>query len=233
MDTLTETSDFFTNSVVVLGTVAWAVSGAMAAARHRLDWFGVVVLGAVVAVGGGTVRDLLLGLPVSWIKEPWPVFLAGGVALVTILPARRWATGIDDWQIVLAADALGLGLFTVLGCDTALHAGTSDVVAVTLGVIGGVSGGVIRDLLLSRTPVVLTGEIYALAAIAGGVAYVLLLRTAISPVAALWIPVLLTFGLRALALRRAWSIPTATVDVGGDADGGRDAGPDQRPRDDP
>jgi uncharacterized membrane protein YeiH len=100
--------------------VAWAVSGAMAAARHRLDWFGVVVLGVIVAVGGCTVRDLLLDLPVSWIEKPWPVFLAAGVALLTIPPARRWATAVDKWQMVLAADALGLGLFTVLGCDTAL-----------------------------------------------------------------------------------------------------------------
>jgi uncharacterized membrane protein YeiH len=169
MDTLIETSDLLTNTVVILGTVAWAVSGAMAAARHRLDWFGVVVLGVIVAVGGGTVRDLLLGLEVSWIQRPWPVFLAAGVALLTIPPARRWATAVDQWQIVLAADALGLGLFTVLGCDTALHAGTSSVVAVILGVMGGISGGVIRDLLLTRTPVVLTGEIYALAAIAGAV----------------------------------------------------------------
>jgi len=216
MDTLIETSDLLTNTVVVLGTVAWAVSGAMAAARHRLDWFGVVVLGVIVAVGGGTVRDLLLGLEVSWIEKPWPVFLAASVALLTIPPARRWATAVDRWQIVLAADALGLGLFTVLGCDTALHAGTSSVVAVILGVMGGISGGVIRDLLLTRTPVVLTGEIYALAAIAGAVAYVLLLRTSISPVAALWIPVLLTFGLRAIALRRAWSIPSARIDRDGD-----------------
>ncbi len=211
MDTLTKTSLLLTNIVVVLGTIAWAVSGAMAAARHRLDWFGVVVLGVIVAVGGGTVRDLLLGLPISWIEKPWPVFLAAGVALVTIPPARRWTTALDRWHIVLAADALGLGLFTVLGCDTALHAGTSEVVAVLLGVLGGISGGVIRDLLLTRTPIVLTGEIYALAAIAGAVAYVLLLRTPISPVAALWIPVLLTFGLRAIALRREWSLPAAVL----------------------
>lgn len=219
MNTLIATSDFLTNTVVVLGTVAWAVSGAMAAGRHRLDWFGVVVLGVIVAVGGGTVRDLLLDRPVSWISAPWPVFLAAGVALLTIPPARRWGTAIDRWQIVLAADALGLGLFTVLGCDIALDAGTSGVVAVILGVLGGISGGIIRDLLLTRTPIVLTGEIYALAAIAGAVAYVLLLRTSISPVAALWIPVLLTFGLRAIALRQAWSIPAAALDRGGDADG--------------
>lgn len=212
MDTLTETSDLLTNTIVVLGTVAWAVSGAMAAGRHRLDWFGVVVLGVIVAVGGGTVRDLLLDRPISWIEQPWPVFVAAGVALLTIPPARRWTTAIDRWHIVLAADALGLGLFTVLGCDTALNAGTSEVVAVLLGVLGGISGGVIRDLLLNRTPVVLTGEIYALAALAGGVAYVLLLHTAISPIAALWIPVLLTFGLRAIALRRSWAIPVAALD---------------------
>lgn len=218
-----ETSDLLTNTVVVLGTVAWAVSGAMAAARHRLDWFGVVVLGVIVAVGGGTVRDLLLGLPISWIERPWPVFLAAGVALVTILPARRWGTAVDQWRVVLGADALGLGLFTVLGCDTALNAGTSEVVAVLLGVMGGISGGVIRDLLLTRTPVVLTGEIYALAAIAGGVAYVLLLRTAISPVAALWIPIALTFGLRAIALQRAWSIPAAFLHDEGEAEGGGDS----------
>lgn len=212
MRTLAETSDLLTNIIIVLGTVAWAVSGAMAAARHRLDWFGVVVLGVIVAVGGGTVRDGLLNLPISWIEEPWPVFLAAAVALLTIPPAMRWGAAIDRWQMVLAADALGLGLFTVLGCDTALHAGTSSVVAVILGVMGGISGGVIRDLLLNRTPVVLTGEIYALAALAGTVAYVLLLHTEIGPVAALWIPVFLTFGLRLVALRRAWSIPAAVLD---------------------
>lgn len=89
-----------------------------------------------------------------------------------------------------------------------------------LGVVTGISGGIVRDLLLTRKPVVLTGEIYATAAFAGAIAYVLLLQTSINPVAALWLAVLLTVGLRAVALRRGWSMPEPDLDRDGDADGG-------------
>lgn len=206
MDTIKETSDLAFNVLTVLGTAAFAVSGGMAAGRARMDWFGVVVLGAIVAIGGGTLRDLLLSEPVFWIKEPWPVFVAVGVALLTIPVAKRWSASVDNWNTVLAADALGLGVFTILGVDIALSAGTSEVTAVILGVIAGIGGGIFRDVLVGRKPIVLTGEIYATAAFVGAVIYVFLLQTSISPIAALWIPVIVIFGLRAIALLRGWSL---------------------------
>ena len=215
MDTLKETSDLAFNVLTVIGTAAFAVSGGMAAGRNRMDWFGVMVLGVIVAIGGGTLRDLLLAEKVSWVKEPWPVFVALAAAALTIPIAKRWSAAVDSWNTVLAADALGLAVFTILGSDIALQAGTSEVTAVILGVITGIFGGIFRDVLIGQKPVVLTGEIYATAAFAGAVLYVLLLQTSISPVAALWIPILVIFGLRAVALARGWSMPEPDLDLDG------------------
>lgn len=206
MDTLKETSDVAFNALTVVGTAAFATSGGMAAGRNRMDWFGVVVLGVIVAIGGGTLRDLLLDEKVSWVKEPWPVFVAAAAAVLTIPVARRWQASVDNWNTVLAADALGLAVFTILGVDTALRAGTDEATAVILGVITGIGGGIFRDVLINRKPAVLTGEIYATAAFAGALLYVALLQLAISPVAIIWVPVLVIFGLRAIALVRGWSL---------------------------
>jgi uncharacterized membrane protein YeiH len=193
----------------LIGTVAFAVSGAAVAVRAGMDWLGVAVLAVVTAVGGGTLRDLLLGrLPVGWILDPWPVWAALGTAAVVIAEAywhpRR---SPDSRRLVLAADAAGLAVFTAAGTELALASGTSGPVAVLLGMITGTGGGVARDVLARQRPLVLAGEIYALSAAAGAVVLVALTETAAPSEAARWAAVAVTLVLRLLAIRYSWALP--------------------------
>ena len=154
----------------LLGTVAFAVSGAAVAVRADMDWLGVAVLATVTAIGGGTLRDLLLGrLPVNWVQDPWPVWVALGTAAVVIAEAY-WhpRQAPDSLRMVLWADAAGLAVFTITGTELALDSGISGPVAVLPGVLTGTGGGVARDVLARQRPLVLAGQIYALSAVAGG-----------------------------------------------------------------
>ena len=192
------------------GTIAFAISGALAAGRARMDWAGVVVLGVVAAVGGGTTRDLLLGeLPVFWVGDTWFVIVAAITALAVIPVSRtRVLKLLNRYDIVNVADAAGLSLFVITGVGIALDAGANDFVAMLMGVIAGTGGGIIRDLLANKVPEVLKkGEVYATAALAGAAIYVGLLQTSIDPRLALWLPIAFIFGLRMLAIFRGWEIP--------------------------
>jgi uncharacterized membrane protein YeiH len=213
MDTLTTSSDVLEHAVVVVGTIAFAISGAVAAQRRRMDWFGAIVLAVIVAIGGGTLRDLLLDLPVNWIDDPWPLAVAAVTAALYILLVTWFELDPGSWKTLELADAAGLAAFTMLGTDIALAAGTSSAVAVILGVVTGVGGGIIRDVLAGDIPLVFSGEIYALAAVAGSIAHVALVRSDLSPVVTWWLPVLLIFGLRLVAVRRRWSLPTIDREI--------------------
>ena len=194
----------------VVGTVAFAVSGVMAAGRARMDWLGAFVLAIVVAIGGGTVRDVLLGrLPVSWLEQSWPVLVAAATA-AAMLVAVRFHPGTDpsNWTLITVADAIGLSTFVVVGTDVGLQSGLSPFLAVLLGVVTGVGGGVIRDVLTGNRPMVLVGQVYAVAGLVGGTLYALLTELGAGP-ASVWLPVAVIFGLRMLAVRRDWNLPKA------------------------
>jgi uncharacterized membrane protein YeiH len=191
----------------VVGTVAFAISGTTAAARRAFDWFGAVALGTVVAVGGGTVRDALLGLPASWLHQWWPLVVAAMTAVLTIPVVHRIGSGVDGARIVLIADALGLAVFTVLGADRASHAGAPAPTAAVLGALSGVAGGVLRDILCGTAPVVFSGQVYALASLSGAALYVTLRAVEVGGPASYWLPVLTIVTIRLVALRRAWSVP--------------------------
>jgi uncharacterized membrane protein YeiH len=192
----------------VIGTLGFAVSGAMAATRHRIDVFGVAVLGVIAATGGGTLRDLLLAQPVSWLRHRWPIALAAGTALATIPIALRLGSDVDSRRTVLIAHALGLAVNSVLGCLTALNAGTPAGIAVIIGTISGITGDLLRDVLSGQPPAVFNGQFFALAAIAGTTLYALLIRTSINASLAWWISVGGVFAPRAYALRRDWTVVT-------------------------
>lgn len=192
----------------IIGTIGFAVSGAMAATRRRMDVFGVTVLGVLAAVSGGTLRDLLLSEPVSWLRHWWPIALAAGTAVATIPIALRLRPDVDSRRTVLMADALGLAGFSVLGCLTALNAGTPAGIAVIIGTISGITGGMIRDVLTGHAPAVFTGRFYALAAIAGTAVYALLIRTSVNASLAWWMSIACVFALRAYALHRDWTVAT-------------------------
>lgn len=195
------------------GTVAFAVSGALLAARKRMDLVGVVVLGCIVAVGGGTTRDLLLQEPVFWVTSPTFVVVAAVVAVMT-LPLHR--QGIIQWgeryNLISVSDAAGMALFVITGTNVALQAQASPVAAALVGVIAGVGGGIIRDVLAMQIPDVLrNGQFYASAAFIGAVLYVLLLQLPVSPVAVFWLPILIIFTIRMASLGRGWGVPTMSL----------------------
>jgi uncharacterized membrane protein YeiH len=174
-----------------------------------MDWLGGVVLAAVAAIGGGTVRDLLLGTtPVFWVEDVWPLIVALGTAVVAIV-ALRVQPSADPRRTALyvASDAVGLGAFVVVGTSVALDAGTSYFIAAVMGVITGVGGGVLRDVLARRTPIVLVGEIYAVAGLLGAVAQLGLREAGAGTSLQIWLSLLIIVVVRALAVRFALHLP--------------------------
>lgn len=198
-----------------LGTVAFAASGALKAVRKGMDVFGVVVLALVTAIGGGTIRDLLLGTRVFWLTRPSYVLVAVATALAVFLLFRvvqRTERGL------LLLDAVGLGVFTAIGGLKAWHAHTGLVGVATLACLTGVGGGMLRDVLARDVPVVLREEIYASASIAGAVLLWELLVLGAGEPAAICAAACLTIVIRILSIARGWDLPR------------RDGGGDSRPR---
>lgn len=152
----------------ILGTIAFAISGAMVAAEKKMDILGVVILGVTTAIGGGIIRDLLLGTtPPTSLKNPLYAFVAIAVSFLVFLPTVRKKININN-MILIVIDALGLGTFTVLGFETA--AGCSNVfLQIFLGVLTGVGGGVLRDLFASEKPMIFVKHFYAAASLIGAV----------------------------------------------------------------
>ena len=151
----------------LFGVVVFALSGALMAGRYRLDPFGVVVLASVTAIGGGTIRDVILGAyPVAWVANPRYITVILITSLLTIVIVRH-PKRIPK-RFLLIADALGLALFAVLGTQKALSLGSPNVISIMMGTITGVAGGMIRDVLCNVIPMILRKEIYATAALLGG-----------------------------------------------------------------
>ena len=193
-----------------IAVVAQAMTAALAAGRRRLDWFGVASLGCVTALGGGSVRDVVLGNhPLSWVAQPWVLMLAAGAALATI-PLARVVRRMPKTFLVL--DALGLVVFTVIGCNVAVGLGHGTVVAMVAGMATGCTGGVIRDLLCGDVPLVLRGELYATVALLTGGLYVTGLALGWPVDAVMLGAMCIGFGVRMLAIRHAWRLPTFALD---------------------
>jgi uncharacterized membrane protein YeiH len=148
------------------GTFAFAVSGIRLASKKQVDWFGAYIIGLVTAIGGGTIRDLLLDLPPFWTLDS-KYFLTTAVALILTLVFKE---KIFRWRNTLFIfDAIGLGLFTIVGLNKSIATGLPVWVCIVMGVITGSAGGVIRDVLLNEVPLLFRKDIYALACVAGGV----------------------------------------------------------------
>ncbi|MGV3650926.1 MAG: trimeric intracellular cation channel family protein [Devosia sp.] len=152
-----------------IAVAAEAMTAALAAGRRRMDWFGVCVLACVTALGGGTMRDTLLGhYPLTWVANPYLLLMCCGAALLTIALARfmdrlRWP--------FLLLDALGLVVFTIIGCNIGLEMGLSPIIVIVSGMITGVVGGIMRDILCNDVPLIFSGELYASVSIVTGVLY--------------------------------------------------------------
>jgi uncharacterized membrane protein YeiH len=188
----------------LLGVAVFAVSGTLMAYQKRLDGFGVVILASVTAIGGGTLRDIILNLPVFWTQDPSFLYAILLAAFCTIIWLRfRQQVPL---QFLLVADAIGLAFFNVLGLQKALAFGATPFIAIVMGTMSGVFGGLIRDVICREVPLVLQRELYAVTCIAGGIIYfislVLLNDTKIS----LAVAVITTLSLRLIAMKRHWHL---------------------------
>lgn len=154
--------------IEILGTLAFAISGIRHAAAKHFDWFGGFVCGFAVAIGGGTLRDVMLGLPPFWMTSPLYI-VCTIVAQIFVISFSRMLKRLDNAWFFF--DTLGLASFTITGIQKTIECGYPFWVAIIMGCITGVAGGVIRDVLLNKTPVVLRKEIYAMASIVGGLLY--------------------------------------------------------------
>jgi uncharacterized membrane protein YeiH len=185
-----------------IGIVAFAVSGALVAARKEMDIIAFIFFGTVTGIGGGTFRDLVLGaIPVFWVKEPVYLVVCAGASAATFFLAHLTLSRL---KILLWLDAIGMAAFCVMGADAAASYGF--VVAVTCGVITAVVGGFIRDMMGAEAPVIMRGEIYASAAFLGSAVF-MLLRELVARDLAILAGVAAAFALRGLALHFGWSLP--------------------------
>jgi uncharacterized membrane protein YeiH len=191
--------------IELIGLVAFAASGALAAVRARLDVFGVVVLGLTTALGGGIIRDVLLGIHPPTTLRSWPYLLTAAVTGLVVFLFHPQVARLR--RAVLLADAVGLGVFVTGGTATALQNHVPAYTACLIGMTVGIGGGAIRDVLLREIPMVLRKEIYAVAALVGAVAVPI---TAWLGLPELWGTVIgstLVVAIRLIALWRHWNAP--------------------------
>lgn len=188
----------------IAAVIVFAITGALTASRKQMDIFGFALLGTVTGIGGGTVRDLLLGLPVFWIGDPTYVLVCVGISALTFFTAH---IPESRYRLLLWLDAIGLAAVAVLGSSKALAAGAGPVVAVVMGVVTASFGGIIRDLLGGESPLILRREVYVTAAAAAAMVHATLMVIGLPAALAALIGFGVGFTVRALALYFHWSLP--------------------------
>ncbi|EIZ0687316.1 TRIC cation channel family protein [Vibrio parahaemolyticus] len=194
----------------LFGTAIFAVSGVLLAGRLKMDPFGVIVLGSVTAIGGGTIRDMALGAtPVFWITDTtylWVIFITCLLTMILVRKPKRLA-----WWVLPVCDAIGLAVFVGIGVEKALAYNASGMVAVIMGVITGCGGGIIRDVLAREVPMVLRSEVYATACIIGGIFHTMAVSMDYDHSTALLAGVISTLVIRLGAIRWHLSLPTFAI----------------------
>lgn len=193
------------NLIDIIGTAAFSISGVFAAMEKRLDIFGIFIVAFMTAIGGGTIRDVIIGnLPVGWIQTnnySIVIFLSAAIAML-------FYKVINDYEkILMFFDSIGLGFFTVLGIQKGIEFGYAPGLCIALGTITACFGGLIRDIALNDIPHIFHKEIYATACIAGGLLYFLLQRTALDSTILDAICIAFIVVLRLIAVRYNWSLP--------------------------
>jgi uncharacterized membrane protein YeiH len=204
------------NVIDLAAAAVFAVTGALVASRKQMDIVGFLWLGVVTGVGGGTVRDLLLGVPVFWVVNAAPLIVCLVASALVYVTAHLVQS---RYRLILWLDALGLALVTVAGTAKGLDAGVAPVVAVVMGVVTAAVGGIIRDILGHEPSIILKREIYVTAALAGAIGYVLLIGAGSGRLAAAVIAFLVVVVVRGLAIARGWALPTYRARPGRDIDG--------------
>jgi uncharacterized membrane protein YeiH len=186
-----------------IGTFVFAISGATAAIEKKFDVFGVLILALVTAIGGGTLRDLLIGTtPVAWLTNQFYIY----IVVISVPTAFLFETQIKKLKKgIFLFDTLGIALFTILGIEKTLNVGLSPASAVLMGIFSAVFGGVLRDVLSNEVPLIFRGEIYASACLAGALTY-LTIKGLWSEDIAMFISVAIVIAIRILSIRFNWSL---------------------------
>ncbi len=189
----------------LFGVMVFAITGSLAAGKKQLDLFGALVLALVTALGGGTIRDIILDRePIFWIADLRYIYVVIAATLAVIVIARYWK--IPE-RTLLFADAFGLAIFSVLGAQIALQQGVPGLVSIIMGMLTGVAGGMIRHIFRDEIPLILHREIYATAALTGASVFVILANIGLSPKINLALSALVTLSLRLAAIKWNFSLP--------------------------
>lgn len=187
-----------------------AMTAALAAGRRNMDWFGVCLIACVTALGGGTMRDIFLDhYPLVWVENPYVLLLVCGAALATI-PLARLVDRLK-WPFLLL-DALGLVVFTVIGCNIGMEAGVHPIIVIVAGMVTGTAGGVLRDVLCNDIPLIFQGELYATVSLVTGGIYFLGLSAGLPGDLMVLTSIAIGFTLRVLALVLKWEMPKFVFD---------------------
>ena len=190
----------------ILGTIAFAISGVLVAIDKKLDLFGVFIIAFVTSVGGGTLRDLLIGnTPVLWLRDPVYLYTIFGTVVFAVAFRARLKY---IRKSLFLFDTIGIGLYTMVGIERGISVGLSSIMCIGLGTITACFGGVIRDILCNEIPVIFRREIYATACIFGGVGYFLLRRLPFDDAYAYMAGIIIVIGIRLIAVRFKIALPS-------------------------
>lgn len=193
-----------------IAIVAEAMTAALAAGRRNMDWFGVCLIASVTALGGGTTRDMFLNhYPLSWVRNPYLLLLVCGAALMTI-PLARLVDRLK-WPFLLL-DALGLVVFTIVGCNVGIESGVHPIIVIVAGMVTGTVGGILRDVLCNDIPLIFQGELYATVSIITGMIYYFGLHAGAPVDLMVLVATIIGFALRVLALALRWEMPKFVFD---------------------
>lgn len=196
----------FFNILDLLGTIAFTVSGALVAMNKKFDPFGVFIVGFVTAVGGGTLRDVLIGrVPVSWMEQTYYVY----TILATVILAIIFRNKLKHLsKSMFLFDTIGLGIFTIIGTEIGVQSNLSPIISIALGTMSAAFGGVLRDILCNQIPVVFRKEIYATAAIIGAITYIILHNLGVNSSIIYMSTTTIVIIIRLIAVKYHLSLPT-------------------------
>jgi uncharacterized membrane protein YeiH len=189
----------------MIGTFVFSISGVITSIKRKVDAFGAAVIGFVTALGGGTLRDVLIGsTPVGWmVNNDYLIAVGLGIAVAFFLRRR-----VESWpKTMFIFDTIGIGLFTILGLEKTLQIGLSPIIALMMGTVSAVFGGVVRDVLVNRIPLIFRREIYATACIAGGLVYLLITNLTDREYWPIFVSIAVVIITRRVAVMRKWSLP--------------------------
>ena len=189
----------------IIGITAEAMTGALAAGKRHMDWFGVMLVASATAIGGGTVRDILLGhYPLGWVAHPQYLVITCLAGLLTTVLGKRV---VRFHKIFIILDSIGLIVFSIIGCQVAITMGLSPIICVVAAVVTGVFGGLLRDMITRRKPMVLHKELYASVSFLAGIMYVTMLHFNVPADITTLVTLIVGFSLRMAAVFFSWSLP--------------------------